>query len=332
MKPRHIFYTALAGTIIAASNLQAETVRWDMANEYADSSIHGQAQQIFTETAAEASDGTIEITNHFGASLGYTSSQHFDAVADGALPIANTNMGAVAGIEPIFLLSSLPFLASSVDDARALWEIARPAYEEAFARNGQILLYASPWPPAGIWAKKSVLSQEELDGLKIRAWDASGTTTLRAAGAAAIQLPWADVVPQLASGGIEAVLTSAEGGVNSKFWEHLSDFTEINYSTSLNMTHVNKYEWDALTDAQRNALQTAAEAANEAAWGALKERVAGNYAEMRDHGMSVHTEVPADFQQALTEAGQVVYDDWLEKVGSEGQEILDTFAARTGGS
>ncbi len=50
-----------------------------------------------------------------------------------------------------------------------------------------------------------------LSGLKIRAWDASGTRTLKTAGAAAVQMSWADVVPQLSSGGIEAVLTSAEG-------------------------------------------------------------------------------------------------------------------------
>jgi TRAP-type C4-dicarboxylate transport system substrate-binding protein len=188
-----------------------------MANEYADSSVHGQAQQVFADTAAEASNGSVKITNHFGASLGYTSAQHFDAVADGALPIANTNMGTVSGIEPIFLLSSLPFLANSIEEARMLWEAARPYYEKTFEEYNQILLYASPWPPAGIWANKPVTSLADLKGLRIRAWDASGTSTLQGAGAAALQLPWADVVPQLASGGIEAVLTSAEGGANSKF-------------------------------------------------------------------------------------------------------------------
>lgn len=328
MTLRHLFAAALASAVFSAGGALADTVRWDMANEYAHNSIHGEAQQMFTETAAAASNGSIEITNHFGAALGYTSAQHLDAVADGALPIANTNMGSVSGIEPIFLLSSLPFLANSIEEARMLWEVARPHYEEAFAKYDQILLYASPWPPAGIWANKPVRSEADLQGLKIRAWDVSGTTTLKAAGAAAIQLTWADVVPQLASGGIEAVLTSAEGGVNSKFWEHLSDFTEINFSTSLNMTHVNKNEWDALTDEQRQALREAAEAASTAAWDGLEELVADNYAEMEENGMTVHQDAPQEFLSALTEAGQVVYDDWLEKVGPEGQEILDAYFAK----
>ena len=121
----------LAATLLASSAIAAD-VKWDMANEYQETSIHGQAQKVFTDAAMEASGGSIEITNHFGGSIGYKSKEHFDAVADGALPIANTSMGQVAGIEPMFLLSSLPFLVGSADDARLLWETARPAYEDFY--------------------------------------------------------------------------------------------------------------------------------------------------------------------------------------------------------
>ncbi|WP_282605689.1 TRAP transporter substrate-binding protein [Pelagibius sp. Alg239-R121] len=324
-----IYATGFAASVLAAPAM-AQTVKWDMANEYADTSIHGQAQAIFTETAKEASGGSIEITNHFGGAIGYKSKEHFDAVGDGALPIANTSMGQVAGIEPIFLLSSLPFLVGSADDAKLLWDVARPHYEAVFARNNQVLLYASPWPPAGIWAKKPVTSKEELSGVKVRAWDASGTSTLKSAGAAAIQMSWADVVPQLAAGGIDAVLTSAEGGTNSKFWEHLSHFTAINYSMSLNMTHVNKDSYDALTDDQRAALHAAADRASEAAWGALADRVAGNYSDMEANKITVIREAPKAFLAGLSEAGKPVYADWLEKVGPVGQQILDEYRAKRG--
>ncbi|WP_417209546.1 TRAP transporter substrate-binding protein [Antarctobacter sp.] len=323
---RFVGAAMIAGSLSATTTF-AQEVRWDMANEYGETSIHGQAQKIFADTAAELSGGDILITNHFGASLGYTSAQHFDAVADGALPIANTNVGSVAGIEPLFLLSSLPFLVGDFDEARTLWEVARPYYEDVFAEYDQVLLYASPWPPAGIWAEQPVASGTDLQSLKIRAWDASGTNTLKAAGAAAIQLPWADVVPQLASGGIEAVLTSAEGGVSAKFWEHLDSFSALNYAMSLNMTHVNKAEWDRLTDAQRDALLKAAEAASDYAWSALEKRVGENYAEMRANGMTVREELDPEFLKALNVAGAGVYEDWLSKVGATGQEILDKYAA-----
>ena len=321
--------TGLAMVLLTSASF-AENVKWDMANEYADSSIHGEAQKIFGQVAKEASGGSIEITHHFGGSIGYKSKEHFDAVGDGALPIANTSMGQVAGIEPIFLLSSLPFLVGSADEAKLLWEVAMHEYEVVFAKNNQVLLYASPWPPAGIWAKKGVSSSEELSGIKLRAWDASGTSTLKTAGAAAIQMSWADVVPQLASGGIDGVLTSAEGGTNSKFWEHLSHFSAINYSMSLNMTHVNKDAYDALTDEQRAALTKASEAASDAAWGALASRVAGNYQDMEANGITIISEVPAEFLTLLNRSGASVYSNWLEKVGSVGKNILDEYNKRRG--
>lgn len=326
MTIKTILTTAITLTALTGAAF-AQEVRWDMANEYGESSIHGQAQKVFAEKAAELTEGQVEITNHFGASLGYTSAQHLDAVSDGALPIANTNVGSLAGIEPLFLLSSLPFLVNDFNDARTLWEISRPYFDEVFAKYDQVLLYASPWPPAGIWAHEAILTPEDLQGLKIRAWDASGTQTLKAAGASAIQLPWADVVPQLASGGIEAVLTSAEGGVSAKFWEHLSDYSAMNYAMALNMTHVNRYEWENLTDAQREALLAASDAASETAWSALEKLVDANYAEMRENGMTVHDEISPELQSLLTESGKGVYDDWLAKVGDTGQEILDAYAA-----
>ena len=320
-----------AAAVLAFSTAaSAATVKWDMANEYQESSIHGQGQKVFSDTLMKESGGSVVVTNHFGGSIGYKSKEHFDAVGDGALPIANTSMGQVAGIEPIFLLSSLPFLVGSADDAKLLWEVAKPHYEAVFAKHNQVLLYASPWPPAGIWSKKPVLSSSNLSGLKIRAWDASGTRTLKTAGAAAVQMSWADVVPQLSSGGIEAVLTSAEGGVNAKFWEHLSHFNAINYSMSLNMTHVNKDAFDALSAEQKAAVMKAAEVAGDAAWAALAERVGQNYKDMRANGITVAETVPAGFLGELNAAGDGVYDDWLSKVGDTGKAILDEYKSRRG--
>ena len=320
-----------AAAVLAFSTAaSAATVKWDMANEYQESSIHGQGQKVFADTLMKESGGSVVVTNHFGGSIGYKSKEHFDAVGDGALPIANTSMGQVAGIEPIFLLSSLPFLVGSADDAKLLWEVAKPHYEAVFAKHNQVLLYASPWPPAGIWSKKPVLSSSNLSGLKIRAWDASGTRTLKTAGAAAVQMSWADVVPQLSSGGIEAVLTSAEGGVNAKFWEHLSHFNAINYSMSLNMTHVNKDAFDALSAEQKAAVMKAAEVAGDAAWAALAERVGQNYKDMRANGITVAETVPVGFLGELNAAGDGVYDDWLSKVGDTGKAILDEYKSRRG--
>lgn len=327
----HVAGWALSAALVAGGAdraLAAET--WDLANEYNATSIHAEGDVYFADVLMEKSGGEIKIVHHFGGALGYKSLDQFDAVGDGAIPIADTYVGPLGGIDPMFLLPSLPFLAKTAEEARLLYEIAKPYYDEIFAANNQKLLYASPWPPSGIWAKKPVDSMAALRNLKIRTYDANGTITLKAAGAAPIQLSWADVVPQLSTGGIEAVLTSAEGGANAKFWEHLSHFTEINYAMPLNMVHINLDVFNGLSPELQQAVLDAAEATSERNWQAVLQRVEANYAEMRQNGVTVVTGVPDDYLAALNEAGREALDDWLAKTGDKGRTIIDAYQQQRG--
>lgn len=321
------FRKVLTGLALATLpfGASAAEIKWDMANEYNDTSIHAEGDRVFSTKLSELTDGAIEITHHFGGSIGFKSKDQLDAVADGALPIANTYVGPLGGIDPMFLLPSLPFLAKTPSEARKLMEIARADYEAIFADNNQKLLWASPWPPSGIWAKKPVDSDTAISNLKIRTYDANGTITLQQAGAAPIQLSWADVVPQLSTGGIEAVLTSAEGGTNAKFWEHLSHFTEVNYAMPLNMAHINLDTWEGLSSDQQAAVLEAAKAAEDYVWQTVETRTADNYAAMKDAGMTVVTGVGDDYLAALNAAGAKARDEWLAKTGDKGSAILEAF-------
>ena len=315
--------------LIAAGAAQAQTAL-DMTNEYELNSIHGAGDQFFADRVRELSGGDVDITLHAGASLGFRSADHLDAVGDGVVALADTLGSVLAGSDPVFLVSSLPFIASNAEEARALYEAARPQYEAFFEDNGQILLYASPWPPSGVWGKEAIADVPELTGLKIRTYDANGTKTLIEAGASPIQLSWADVVPQLATGGIDAVLTSAEGGASAQFWEQLPVFTEINYAMPLNFVHMNRDTFDDLSEQGQQAIMQAADDTDANNWDALVERVAENYTEMTGHDMTIATEISADLQNKLAQAALVVTDDWKETTGDTGAEILEKYSAATG--
>ena len=326
----HSLLAAAAAVAFSTAPASAKVAKWDMANEYQATSIHGEGDSFFAKTLREKSKGQIEITLHFGASLGYKSKDQLDAVGDGAIPIADTYVGPLGGIDPMFLLPSLPFLAATTEEARILFEVAKPHYDAIFKANNQKLLYASPWTPSGIWAKKPVDGVGPLKNLKIRTYDANGTITLKEAGAAAIQMSWADVVPGLGTGSIEAVLTSAEGGTNAKFWEHVNHFTEINYAMPLNMVHINLDTFNGLSkDLQQAVLDSAAETAARN-WKGLDERRQSNYAKMKANGVTVVQGVSADYLKALSVAGQKALDAWLAKTGSKGTAIIAEYKKRAG--
>ncbi|WP_136068653.1 TRAP transporter substrate-binding protein [Modicisalibacter radicis] len=308
----------LAVPAYSASNM-------DFSNEYNASSIHAQGDAWFIDRVRELTDGEVDITLHTGGSLGFRSADHFYAVADNAVQIADSLSGTLGGIDPIFLLSSLPFVADDIESAHRLYDIARPEYAKVFEDNDQILLYASPWPASGIWSKTPVTGMADLDGLKIRSYDRNGTEALLSAGASPVKLSWADVVPQLATGGIEAVLTSAEAGANGSFWEHLSDFSAINYAVPLNMVHMNRDAFEALGEANQQAVLQAAKETDAHNWEVVKKRLAQNYAELREHQVAIHDPIPAEFQAGLEKAAEPVVAHWVETAGDRGQRILEQY-------
>jgi TRAP-type C4-dicarboxylate transport system substrate-binding protein len=326
--PKAVIGLAVAMVFALGAAAGAQTLKWDMPNEYPPGSVHGENDAFFAKALKAKSGGKIEITHHYGASLGYKSKDQFDAVSDGAVPIADTYMGPLRGVHAIFLLSSLPFLAKTIDEAKILWTVSMPTYEKVLSQSNQILLCASPWPPSGIWAKKPTRTREDVKNLKIRTYDPNGTITFKNIGAAPIQLSWSDVVPQLGTGGIEAVLTSAEGGVSAKLWDLLNHFSEINYAAPLNMIHMNAKVFKGLAPELQKAVLDAAAETNANAWELLKGRVQQNYADMKANKMTVVTDVAPGFLAELENAGKPAIDEWLEKMGPDGKAILAEFKKR----
>ncbi|MBZ9567736.1 TRAP transporter substrate-binding protein [Modicisalibacter tunisiensis] len=327
--PGNMLINSLVALGLSALSVPAYSASsMDFSNEYNASSIHAQGDAWFIDRVKELTDGQVDITLHTGGSLGFRSADNFYAVADNAVQIADSLSGTLGGIDPIFLLSSLPFVADDVESAHRLYDIARPEYAKVFEDNNQILLYASPWPASGIWSKNPVTSMQDLQGLKIRSYDRNGTETLMNAGASPVKLSWADVVPQLATGGIEAVLTSAEAGANGSFWEHLNDFSAINYAVPLNMVHMNRDAFDDLSEANQQAILQAAKETDAHNWEVVKQRLKKNYAQLREHQVAIHDPIPPEFQASLEKAAKPVVENWIETAGERGRDILEQYRSQ----
>lgn len=325
LKP--MLFGVAAAAVVAAGPAAAQDFGWDMPNEYGESSVTGEADKIFAERLEANSGGRIVITNHFGGSLGYKSKDHWAAVEDQAVPIASTYTGVFSGFDPIFLLNNMPFVATDPLQSRTLIAAARPWYAEAFEKGGQMLLFTEPWTPVGIWSKKVVSSGADMAQLKIRTYDKNGTITLNNLGAAAIQMSWADVVPALSTNTIEAVLTSAEGGLSAKFSEYLDHFHYVNFTMGTNMVHMNIDVFESLPeDLQQIVLDTAKEVEDEL-WARIEARITGNVQRLKDENVTVIVDVPESFIDELKVAGQQAIDEWKDLMGpEEADEILAAYA------
>jgi TRAP-type C4-dicarboxylate transport system substrate-binding protein len=114
--------------------------------------------------------GTLAPQPTFDASAGIKSAQMPAAIRDGKLQAGDAFGGALGEVDPIFLLSSLPFVATSVDKAHRLADLARADYAQAFESRASTCLL-SPWPPTGLWTHKPVGTLDDLRTLSVRAYD-----------------------------------------------------------------------------------------------------------------------------------------------------------------
>jgi TRAP-type C4-dicarboxylate transport system substrate-binding protein len=295
---------------------------WQLANEYPATSLPGEGDAFFAKLVAEKTRGKVAITPVPDAKLGFKSREQLAAVAEGKVAMADSFGGALAEGEPVFALASLPFLAADETQARSLLAAARPAYEAAFARHRQKLLYVTPWPASGIWSKAAIASAEDLAKLHIRTYDRTGTDLFARLGARASVVSFADLPAKLASGEIDAVLSSGDGGAGRRLWERLPHFTAIGYAIPLSFTTVNLGRWNALDAQTRHAIEDAAAQTEARQWKALEGRIEQNYARMRENGMSITTDVPAALKARLREAAKASTDEWAAKAGPEGATLL----------
>lgn len=310
----------------------ANKVQWDLSTEYGEHSHHGEGVKMFADLVRERTDGDVNITLHYNASLGFRSKDQLDAVADGSVQIADTMALTLGGIDPIFQISGLPYFTDgSFEQARILYDIALPRYEDVLTDNNQRLLWATPWPAAAIWSTTPVTTVEDLGELKIRTYDTLSTIAYRDAGAVPVQLSWADVVPQLNTGAINGVLTSIENGLAGSFPQLLKFYSDAGINTPLNIVTINQDAFDDLTDEQREIVLEAAKEVEAFQWGRVEAREKKNVEIAREQGVTVITPVTDEFMNHLRNASRNAIDHWLKSMGGSGEELIEEFKQRISG-
>jgi TRAP-type C4-dicarboxylate transport system substrate-binding protein len=303
-----------------------------MPTEYPASSMPGEGLKVFADAVAAATKGQLVIKPSYDAALGFKSADMIKAVQEHRVAGADAFAGALGKDHPLFLVSSLPFLATTIAEARLLYDVSRPAYDRILAGFDQKLLFSTPWPASGLWAKAPVTRAADLKLLSIRTYDATSTAVMKASGAEATLLSFADAMPKLRDGSVNAVLSSGDGGAGRKLWEYLPHFTEINYAMPLSLVTVSRSALAALPEDQRGAVERAASAAERHQWKLIEDRLAANYAGMRANGVTITTMVEPDLHAVLTRSAKTAIDEWSQRAGADGAALLSEFRRRAGKS
>lgn len=319
--------TFLGWVALAATAGAAET--WNMATVLPSGNFQLENAQRFADAVAEATGGEVTITIHAGGSLGYKGPELLVAVRDGLVEIADIQMNQQIGEDPFFGIESLPFLATGYEDLGRLQAITRPYFDEIAQSYNQKLLYVTPWPPQNVFANAAVTDDlAAFEEMTIRTIDKNATDFFNELGATAVQMPWGEVIPALASGAIDAVSTSSTSAVDGTFWEFMTDYNQLQWQMNSQMVTVNLDAWNRLSPEHQTAIEAIAAEMEPEFRDASMAEDARNIATLNDNGMV--TNLPSDAVKArLREIGTAYWDDFIDSVGPRAEEVISAYMAET---
>lgn len=317
-----LFGSLLLSTLLFAGSTQAQTTL-SMSSDYGSGTLMGERASEFSQKVAELSQGELKVDIR----VDIRSSSHLQATRTGVIDIAGTLSGALANEMPFFGISTLPAIAYDLDEARRLYDAARPRYQELLEGQNQRLLFTLPWPPSGLWSQHPIDSASDLANQPMRTYDRNTQRIFLNLGAAPSVLTWNQLAPLLKEGNMQAALTSAKGGVSAELYRYMPYFTTLNYAMPLNVVHMNNDSFAALDENQQKTLLAAAKEIEDAGWAATEKVLSDAHAALEANGAHVITPAPSALHRDLETASKHVIESWKQKVTRNDRELLEEYLA-----
>jgi TRAP-type C4-dicarboxylate transport system substrate-binding protein len=311
-----------AGVAALAAPAMAQT-KWNLPAAYAADNPHSVNLIEFSKDVAAATGDKLQITVHPAASL-FKAPEIKRAVVTGQAQAGEVLISIHENEDPMFGIDVVPFLATSYPAAKKLWLASKPAIEKKLASQGLMVLFAVPWGPQGIYAKKDLNSLEDMKGLKWRAYNVGTSRIAELVGAQPVTIQAAELAQALATGVVNAFITSGSTGYDTKSWETMTHFYDTQAWIPKNITFVNKAAFDALDKPTQEALLKAAAVAEERGWKMAEEKSKWYLEQLAANKMKVLPPPPA-LKSGLEKIGEQLTADWSKKAGADGEAVVAAY-------
>jgi TRAP-type C4-dicarboxylate transport system substrate-binding protein len=312
---------AIAG-IGAALSVSAQT-KWDMPTAYPPTNFHTENIMQFVADVDKATGGKLKITVHSNASL-FKAPEIKRAVQTEQAQIGEILISNYSNEDPVFGVDSIPFLATSYADSAKLWKASRKAIDDRFTKQGMRVLYAVPWPPQGIYANKPLASIADMKGLKMRTYNPATSRIAELVGAQPVTIQAAELAQAMATGAVNANITSGATGYDSKAWEQVKYFYDTQAWLPKNIVFINQKAFAALDKPTQDAVLKAATDAEVRGWKLSEEKTKWYLEQLAKNSMTVAPPSPV-FAGELKKIGDTMTSEWIKQAGPDGQAIVDAY-------
>ncbi|MFP4126128.1 MAG: TRAP transporter substrate-binding protein [Alphaproteobacteria bacterium] len=300
-----------------------------MPMAYAASNFHSETGAAFADCVTAGTGGDIEVVTHPSGAL-FGGADIKRAVQTGQAPIGERLLSAHENENPLFGIDSIPFLATSFDEAELLWDLAETPMRELLEEQNLHLLYSVPWPPQGLYFKQEVDELADMEGIKFRSYNKATARLAELAAMTPVQIEAAEISQAFATGVAASMISSGATGYDRKVWESLKHFYTVNAWLPRNYVFANLDAWNGLDEATQNVFEACADLAAYAGYWRARQYTDFTTGQLAENGMTVAP--PSDELEAeLQEIGRTMTEEWLAEAGDESAAIIEEFRSRTDG-
>jgi TRAP-type C4-dicarboxylate transport system substrate-binding protein len=315
-------FAAAAAVALMAASARAQ-VQWSLPSAYPADNFHSENLGAFAQDVTDVTAGRLAIKVYPDASL-FPATAIKSAVRIGQAQVGEVLISLHDNEDPMFGIDVVPFLAASYDEARKLWAASKPAIERKFAAQGLMVLFAVPWQPQGIYTKKQINSIADMRGLSWRVYNAGTERIAQIVGAYPVTIQAADLQRALATGLINAFMTSVATGYDTKAWETMTYFYDTQAWLPKNVTLMNKTAFDRLDKPTQDGLLKVAAAAEARGWWRSQDKHQWYGEQLAARGLKVLPPSGA-LRTGLQQIGERLTAEWLAKAGADGQAVMEAY-------
>lgn len=319
---------ALLGATLAAGAVirpGAAQTRWVMATPYPDGNFHTRNIRTFIEEIERATSGRLAIQLHSNATL-LPMGQIKRGVQQGQVQLGEILLSVYGNEDPFFEVDGVPFLADTWEATAALDAASQPFILSRLQRQQLVPLYFVPWPSQGFYTRQEIRSTDDFRGQRFRTYNNLTVRMAELMGAQPTTVQVAEVAQAFATNVISVMFTSAQTGVDTSAWDYARVFTDVGGMRARNLIFANARAFNGLSEADRNAVRTAAQAATTRGLEMAKAAEREMSQRLAAQGMQVVRPNDA-FLAQLREIGARQTQEWAQRAGPDGVQMLERFRA-----
>ena len=302
--------------ISPAASFADETATLRFQTHHSPTSLQGKALIRFAELANQASGGTLQVEMLTSSSV-VKSSEAFEAAATGIIDGDATGAGYITGKNPAFQFygdimggySKADEILGWYRDAGGL-DLANQLYEQ-FNMHLVGVFVATP---ESLGSTTTLAGIEDLKGWKFRSPPGMESEIFQKLGSAPVVMPFGEVFTAMSTGtvsGADASTLAVNKGLGLYDVGKHATYPGF-HSMPIEHVTVNLDKWNALSDAQKQALRDAVDtiAKEVASQSAIDDEKAA--AELTAAGVTLHDWSEED-RLAFRKVAQEVWADWAQR-------------------